>query len=195
MIWILFTAHNSQIVVEKPPEKLYKSYRKTGFNGAIVMRISYIVFLFYTLVAAISLASSGGEKSYYASIKATEANIRTGPSVRYPIKWLYQRKNWPIEVVATFEGWRKVRDKDNEIGWIHESLLTRKRHVIIQSNEPQELYKIPIKTADVILFAEDGVIAELISCKSDWCKIEVAGEKGWVEASRLWGVRDGELVE
>jgi SH3-like domain-containing protein len=154
--------------------------------------------LVFTLIILFSLSTSAKdaqEMPYYASIKADKANVRTGPSVRYPIQWIYERQNWPVEVTATFENWRKIRDNMGEAGWIHEGLLSGRRHVVITSNGVQEIYRLPILTSAVILISENGVVAELLSCKSGWCKIKLSGEKGWIESKHLWGLNAAEAAE
>ena len=156
--------------------------------------MKYITLISLIFLALSSHAAPQGSTSYFASIKASEANVRTGPSVKYPIKWLYQKRNWPIEVIASFEGWRKIKDIDGDVGWIHESLLTRKRNVIINSKEPQEIYKIPVENADALLIAENRVQAKLLSCRNKWCKVELAGQKGWIQSPHLWGLKANEEV-
>jgi SH3-like domain-containing protein len=156
----------------------------------------------YIFILIIFLASSARAESqsdskfpYYASIKAEEANIRTGPSVRYPIQWVYNKANWPVEVTASFEGWRKIRDIKGEIGWIHEALLSGKRNTIINTNGVQELYRLPINNSKVIAIVENGVLAKLNECKNNWCKIETGDTKGWIESKYLWGVDEGEVID
>ncbi len=35
----------------------------------------------------------------FVSLRAAEVNMRIGPGVRYPIDWVYQRRNLPVEIV------------------------------------------------------------------------------------------------
>ena len=46
----------------------------------------------------------------FASLRADEANVRAGPGTRYPIEWVFKRKGMPVEIVAEFENWRKIRE-------------------------------------------------------------------------------------
>jgi SH3-like domain-containing protein len=158
------------------------------------MRI-LIIFLSSLLFCLSASAKPAPEIPYYASIKADKANIRTGPSVRYPIQWIYNKSDWPVQVTATFETWRKIKDIKGDAGWIHESLLSGRRYVVVSTNGVQEIYRLPIPTSSVVLIAENGVIAELLSCKSNWCKIKLASEKGWVETKHLWGVDENEVYK
>ena len=131
----------------------------------------------------------------FVSIKATEANIRTGPSVRYPVVWVYKKRWLPVEITAEFEQWRKIRDKDGDEGWVHESLLSGKRHVFIAGKEPAVIYRLPDPKAHPMLKVAPGVMAELIECRDTWCKIDVTETSGWVERSSLWGVYKDEVIE
>ena len=46
----------------------------------------------------------------FASVRSDEANVRTGPGTRYPVEWVFKRKSMPVEIVAEYENWRKIRD-------------------------------------------------------------------------------------
>lgn len=131
----------------------------------------------------------------FVSIKASEANIRTGPNVRYPVKWVFVRKGEPVEITAEFEQWRKVRDKQGDDGWIHESMLSGRRQVIITGDKAQIIYRKSDYTSPAIVRVEPEVRAELYACKLDWCRIEVDSYKGWIEKLHLWGVYSHEEIE
>lgn len=131
----------------------------------------------------------------FVSIKATEANVRTGPSVRYPVLWVYHRRWLPVEVVAEFEQWRKIRDKDGDEGWIHESLLSGRRYVFVTGHEPQIVFRLPDYKAHPMVKLEVGVMGELLECRDSWCKLDVGEEKGWIERKFLWGVYADEAIE
>lgn len=152
-----------------------------------------IVFsLLFSLTTSPSFAQQG--IPYYATIKASKANIRKGPSIKYPIEWVYQHRYWPVRVVATFENWRKVEDAYGEAGWIHENLLTSSRYVYISQKGIQNVYRLPVPTATVSLKVEQGVIAKLIQCKNRWCKIKADDNEGWISSASLWGVDANEDI-
>ena len=133
----------------------------------------------------------------YASLKFDEVNMRTGPGERFPIKWVYQEKHYPIEVLDRFELWRQVRDKEGEIGWMHQNMLTKKRYALI-TQEATLLKKTDDTKAVAVL--QPGVIAKLDRCpKGDYCRITVYSDdekySGWYLRSNLWGLDLGEIVE
>ena len=153
-------------------------------------------FIFITIALLLASAhASAREMPYYASIKSDEANIRSGPSVRYPIEWLYKRENWPVQVTATFERWRKLTDINGEIGWIHESLLSGKRYAIVKTEGVQEIYRLPLLSSTKVFIVENGVIVEIKECKNNWCKIQSARYEGWIKDENLWGVDKGEVIK
>lgn len=142
------------------------------------------------------VGTSGLPVPRYVSLGAQEVNMRTGPGTRYPIKWVYTRKSLPMRVEAEFDIWRKVRDHDGEVGWVHGSLLSGRRHVVITGEGPdniQALYEKPHPASIAMLRAEDGVIAELLQCASGWCRIQIDGKKGWLPHTAIWGVMDSDL--
>lgn len=133
----------------------------------------------------------------YASLKFDEVNMRTGPGERFPIKWVYQEKHYPIEVLDRFELWRQVRDKEGEIGWMHQNMLTKNRYVII-TKEDNLLKKTDETKAVAVL--QPGVLAKLERCPTgNYCRLTVhSGEEkysGWYLRSNLWGIDNGEIVQ
>src|SRR5215475_1432117 len=85
----------------------------------------------------------------FASLRSDEVNVRTGPGPRYPIDWVFKRKGMPIEIVAEYENWRKIRDFQGASGWVYQGLLTGKRSFIIPS-KVANLYKTPATAAEVV---------------------------------------------
>jgi SH3-like domain-containing protein len=130
----------------------------------------------------------------YVSIKAAEANARRGPSRSHRIDWVFQRRDMPVMIVAEHGHWRRVVDRDGVGGWLHYTLLSGVRTAIVEA-ERLPLYQRPDTSSMIRAEAEQGVIGTLRECHGDWCEMEVAGYRGWVEASGLWGVDPGESFE
>ena len=133
----------------------------------------------------------------YASLKYNEVNMRTGPGEKFPIKWVYQEKNYPIEVLDSFELWRQVRDKDGEVGWVHQNQLKNVRYVLI-TREDSLLKK--VGDSRLVATLQPGVIARLDRCpEGNYCRLSVqSGEEkytGWFLRSNLWGINSGEILE
>ncbi len=128
----------------------------------------------------------------YVSLKASEGNVRRGPSLSHRIDWVFRRRDMPLEVTDEYGHWRRVRDRDGQGGWIHYSLLSGVRTVIVEEDMAALLMK-PDPAAPVNARAEAGVIAELDECLPDWCRIAAGGYRGWVQKSAIWGVDAGEV--
>ena len=122
----------------------------------------------------------------FVSLKSDLANLRVGPGRRYPIDWVYKRRGLPLLVVAHFDQWRWVQDHEGTKGWMHRSLLSTDRTALIV-NGVQTIRETPSSDAPAIVRAEAGVIADLLGCEGGWCRIALAGEKGWVPDTAIWG--------
>ncbi len=131
----------------------------------------------------------------WVSIRAKEANMRTGPGARYPIDWVLQRRNLPAEVVAEFENWRQVRMPDGTVGWVHKSMLSGKRMAVVTEAEVRVRQQ-PDSRALVAAFIGEGVIVKLDECNQAWCRVAVNSHNvdGWLPREALWGVYAGETV-
>jgi SH3-like domain-containing protein len=128
----------------------------------------------------------------FVSLKAAEGNVRRGPSLSHRIDWVFRHRDMPLQVTAEFGNWRRVEDSDGQGGWIHYSLLSGTRTVIVEQ-DGVPLRNKPDTGAAVVAEAERGVIAELGECLPAWCKISAGGENGWAMKSALWGVGADEI--
>jgi SH3-like domain-containing protein len=126
------------------------------------------------------------------SLKTSEGNVRRGPSLSHKIDWVYQRRDMPLRITAEFGHWRRVQDRDGQGGWIHYSLLSGNRTVIVD-RDLTPLFVKPDADAAVNAYAEAGVVAQLGECLAEWCRISAGGERGWVEKAALWGVGTDEV--
>ncbi|MSO75869.1 MAG: hypothetical protein EXQ87_03005 [Alphaproteobacteria bacterium] len=161
--------------------------------------MAFAAWLFLTVLglappAIVEAAETTRPVPRFVSLRAGEVNLRTGPGTRYPVEWVLTRQAMPIEVVAEFEHWRKVRDREGTEGWVHQRALAPKRTVIIQG-AVQSLRREPESAARVVARVEPGVIGRLVGCKEAWCRIEAAGVRGWLPRDRLWGVYPGEKID
>jgi SH3-like domain-containing protein len=132
----------------------------------------------------------------WVSIRAGEVNMRTGPGARYPIDWVLQQRRLPVEVVGEFENWRKVRARDDTIGWVHKSMLSGKRMASVAVARARILNG-PNSKALVTAFVEEGVIVRLDGCEPEWCHVSINSHdvEGWIPRAALWGLHPGETVE
>lgn len=131
----------------------------------------------------------------FVSLRSDKVFVRTGPALRYPIKWVFQKEGLPVEVVQEFDTWRKIRDPDGEEGWVHQSLLSGHRSVVVSAEEGITLRKDPLDSARASAVLESGVVASLQSCVSSWCEVSAGGYRGWTQRNFLWGIYADEELD
>jgi SH3-like domain-containing protein len=134
----------------------------------------------------------------FVSLKAEKVNVRRGPSSDHPVAWVFQRKGLPVEIVAEFETWRRIRDSDGEEGWILQNMLAGKRTAVIapwKKGMTVPIHGAPAADASLIAQLGAGVVADVDSCDGRWCELNAAGYDGYVEQTQLWGVYPGEKVD
>jgi len=144
-------------------------------------------------VTGLSAAEKGLPVPRFVALRSAEVNLRTGPGERYPIEWVYRRKDLPVEIVAEFDNWRKIRDADGTEGWVHERMVTGRRSVLVRG-AVRALREAPRSNAEMVARAEPGVVAKLLECNPGWCRIEANGIAGWLPRDEIWGVYPGETV-
>lgn len=126
----------------------------------------------------------------YVSLKTSEGNARRGPGLTHRIDWVFTRPGMPLRVTAEHENWRRVEDAEGAGGWVHYSLLSGVRSVLVTEDLTELLAK-PDLRASVVARAEMRVVARLLECDGAWCRIARDGTRGWVRKSALWGVDEG----
>ncbi len=142
----------------------------------------------------LAATDSGLPVPRFVTLRADKVNVRTGPGARYPVEWVFERKGMPVEIVAEFDTWRKVRDIQGTEGWVHQNLLSSRRGVII-TGTVRTLRREPREDSVAVARAEPDVIGQLLECKAEWCRVEVGGLRGWLNRGELWGVYPNEKVE
>ena len=128
----------------------------------------------------------------FVSMKAPEGNVRRGPSLSHKVDWIFKQKNMPLKIIAEFGHWRQVLDHEGEGGWMHYSLLSGVRNVVV-TNELTPLLAKPTDGMPIIAYLEIGVLAKLGKCNHHWCKLNADGYKGWALKSSIWGVFPSEI--
>ncbi len=133
----------------------------------------------------------------FVSLKADKVNVRRGPSSDHKVAWMFQRKGLPIEIVAEFENWRRVRDSEGEEGWVLQNMLTGKRTALVapwRSGQMIPIFSRKVQGGDLVARVSAGVVGEVESCTGEWCYISAGGYEGYIEQIMLWGVYPGEIV-
>ena len=141
---------------------------------------------------------SGLPMPRFVSLKPDRVNVRVGPTRDQTVAFIFQKAGLPVEVVAEFENWRRIRDSEGAEGWVMQSMLSGKRTALIapwSKEKPLPLYAHADSATAPVALLESGVMASIKGCSSDWCRIQGSGFDGWIEQGKLWGAYPGEDVE
>ena len=126
-----------------------------------------------------------GNENYYLMLKNSKVNVRMGPGLDYPVKFIYKKKYLPVKVIDKKENFRKVIDHKKNSGWIHISQLKKVNSVIVLSN--RILFKKPTFNSKPIANIESGKLFVLEKCKKNWCKVSSQNYSGWINMDNVWG--------
>ena len=138
------------------------------------------------MLPALAMADTGLQLPRFASLRANEVNLRTGPGQQYPIDWIFRYRSMPVKIIGEYDHWRQVRDWEGTEGWIHKSLLTGRRTAMVVGNG-HPLRRSPEGASAVVARIEGKVVGRLLECEGRWCRLEVGGYRGWMQRSQLWG--------
>jgi SH3-like domain-containing protein len=131
----------------------------------------------------------------FAALRSDDVNLRAGPGFRYPIEWVYKRRDLPMEIEREFEVWRLVVAPDGIRGWIHQATLTGLRTFMVQGADAT-LRAEPRDDAAAVAILKVGVIGRIRSCQvgSDWCRLQVGDYRGFLKRSQFWGTLPDEVL-
>mgnify|MGYP001226320977 CR=1 FL=1 len=146
-----------------------------------MLKQNFIIILFLLWSQTLSA------NEYFLTLRNEKTNLRQGPSFEYPIKLFYKKKFLPVLVQDKFENFRKIRDHENNSGWIHISQLSKKKAAITIDDELL-IYSKPSVYSRPSAILKKGRLCKILKCKEDWCKVKVENFKGWVKKDGLWGL-------
>ena len=141
------------------------------------------------------IAASGLPVPRWVSVRAGRVNVRRGPAMDQDVVWTYVRAGVPVEIIAEFDTWRRVRDASGETGWVKEQMLDGRRNVLVTGRVNTAILNSPKAEAEVVAYAAPGLQAQLVNCRGEWCEISARGFDGYVSRDRLWGVYGEETVK
>ena len=144
------------------------------------------VFYLFLFISIFSNTLSA-EDEYFLTLRNDTVNLRQGPSLEYPIKLFYKKKFLPVLILDEFENFRKIRDHENNTGWIHISQLSKKKAAITIEDD-QLIFNKPSIYSKPFAILKKGRLCKIHKCKDNWCRISVGNYKGWVKKESLWGL-------
>lgn len=132
----------------------------------------------------------------FASLRSDDVNFRSGPGTRYPIEWVYKRRDLPVEIEREFEIWRLIKDPQGNKGWVHQATLTGRRTAVVAGSE-HVLRQAANAAAAAVAKLEPGVIIRLRTCDagSQWCQAQIGDYRGYIKRNEIWGVLPDEVIQ
>ena len=121
----------------------------------------------------------------FLSLKKNKTNVRYGPGLDYPIKYVYRKVNLPVRQIDKKENWRRVVFLDNNSGWIHWSQLKPSNSII--TIEEKILFKEPSDFSEPFVRLEKGRLLVIKKCEDDWCNVITDNYIGWIKVKNIWG--------
>ena len=125
------------------------------------------------------------------SVKGDKVQLRTGPGTKYPSKWEYG-DGFPLKIISKKGNWVKVKDLENDTGWVFNKYISTKGHMIVKVNKGKRK-KVNVRSGPGIKYktvgrAYYGVVFETLGQKNGWAKVKhESGLTGWIKRSLLWG--------
>jgi SH3-like domain-containing protein len=131
----------------------------------------------------------------FAALRSDEVNLRSGPGTRYPIQWVYKRRDLPVEIEREFEVWRLIEDPEGVKGWVHQATLTGRRSFVVTGSE-QTLRREAKDDSAAVAKLKPGVVGRIRACQAGaaWCQMQVGDYRGWLKRGEFWGSYAGEAV-
>ena len=130
--------------------------------------------------------NSYSDNSSYMSLKNNKVNVRYGTGLDYPIKFVFNKKNYPVEIIDKKENFRKILDFKKNSGWIHRSQLKKSSSLI--TLDTVILFSDSTKFSRPVAKIETGRLLNKKKCNLNWCKVKTGEYKGWVLKENLWGL-------
>ena len=156
----------------------------------------FLAFILLIFSASYSMAQSSGPSiPRFDSLRSDTVYMRAGPGERFPIEWVYERKDLPVKVIDSFEHWYKIEDADNNQGWVHKRMLSGKKTAMTPKDQKTSLYKKNDQKSKVLAYFDGEVIVKIIECKinDSFCYVKYNDTKGYILKSALFGVSDEEI--
>ena len=144
--------------------------------------LRFLILLGVILFESVSFAND----EYFLTLRYDEVNLRQGPSREYPIKIFYKKKFLPVLIQDESDNFRKIRDHENNTGWIHISQLSKKK-AAINTEEELIMFKKSTIYSNPVAILKKGRLVKIKKCKINWCKAVSAEFSGWLKKDSLWG--------
>jgi SH3-like domain-containing protein len=147
-------------------------------------RAVIIASLFFIFPLTVCLAEM-------VSVKGNVVNVRSGPGTNHDALWkLY--KGCPLKIIKKSGDWVMAVDFEGDIGWVHHSLLSKDRTVVVLSERGTVTHnKVnvrsgPGKMNKKLFLLSSGERVKVMGRQGNWIEIRTTeGKKGWIHKTLL----------
>lgn len=138
------------------------------------------------LAIALILSTAAGQAREMVSVAKADVNMRAGAGTQHDALWTLPL-GYPLEVTGRQGKWLKVRDFENDTGWVYRPLVSKTPHVVVKARVVN-LRSASATSSRILGKVERGEILRTLEHKNDWVKVQRdGGLKGWIARRLLWG--------
>lgn len=120
------------------------------------------------------------------SVAKAEINMRAGAGTQHDALWTLPQ-GYPLEVTGRQGKWFKVRDFENDTGWVYRPLVDKTPHVVVKARVAN-VRSTPSTGSRILGKANHGEVLRTLEHRNDWVRVQrEGGLKGWIARRLLWG--------
>ena len=145
--------------------------------------------LFRSLATVLLLLAGGSACAVdFRTVGPASVVLYEAPSVRAGKRHVAP-PGMPVEVVARYGAWVKVRDIDGDQAWTEVKGLSARRNVVVKAAMAR-VRAAADDNAALLMTADKGVLLELVDPPAgDWVRVRHQdGIGGFVRAFEVWGI-------
>jgi SH3-like domain-containing protein len=136
------------------------------------------------LAASSLMTMTAGLAAEYVSISKDGINLRSGPDTKFAS--LYELPaGYPLQVLEKKGDWLKVKDYENDQGWVFSQMVNKDQYVIVVVNEGNARSG-PGAEFDKVGSVVKEVILKKVNQKGEWIQFEHPQLKGWIHKKLVW---------
>ena len=141
-------------------------------------KIIFLILVFFC-------TSSHSSEDFFLMLKNSKVNVRMGPGMDYPIKFIYKKKYLPVKIIDKKDNFRKIIDHKKNSGWIHWTQLKKICSLLVLSD--RILFKKPTYNSKPLANIKSGRLFVIEKCKKNWCEVSSQSYSGWITTENVWG--------
>jgi len=142
----------------------------------------------FATAAVLLLACVHARAADFRSVGSPSVVLYDAPSVKGSKRYIAPR-GMPVEIVARYGDWVKVRDADGELAWTESKGLSARRNVVVKVAFAK-VRAAADDNATILMTADKGVLLELVDPQAtEWVRVRHQdGIAGFVRAGEVFGI-------